>query len=508
MRNGAQNVFSVAYGRSTYEDWFGANSNSALGTYSLKGNAAAIFITGSPRTGDVIPIVFTDPNLSGGVTTINYTVQSSDTTNAILATSIAQSITIAGINATLADNISADSDSARNPGVIAITHSGNSTIAGGNSGTMTVTVGTITPAGSMEILTVTNGATGSANSMVGAYSGNCLGCSTATSNNGMGNGVLTFMTTALNNNCDGVGSCTITVGHDNNVMGANALSNVVGGVALNGGASNNEIIGSKCGNTLVADTGSHGTQNIIIGDCQVGGGYITTGAANLEMGVGAQVPIITGSFGMSIMNALYGVNNSSSGATVSTGCIGVYFKCSTAIPFDIAVATRAQTSLQIGGGPSIFATLVPGELGWVKQSAPGAGPASGVAGEIYTCGATAGTLRKIVYSGSSAVPNIMADNIGSGNLACSSTTTPPTITAGTATLDTNATDLSGVVTEGSAQTGFTLAWGGGVTKNTTPHCIVVSPNGTPFTSFTVSATTLTVAHPSATGDVFAYSCQQ
>ena len=80
---------------------------------------------------------------------------------------------------------------------------------------------------------------------------------------------------------------------------------------------------------------------------------------------------------------------------------------------------------------------------------------------------------------------------------------PPSIAVGTATLDSNASDLSGSVTEGTAQTGFTLLFG--ITYTTVPHCVVTSLMATAL-AYTLSATTLTVSNASATGDVFDYVC--
>lgn len=82
--------------------------------------------------------------------------------------------------------------------------------------------------------------------------------------------------------------------------------------------------------------------------------------------------------------------------------------------------------------------------------------------------------------------------------------TAPTITAGTATLDAQASDLSGTVTEGTTQTGFTLTFG--TTYTTVPHCVVTSPSGVALTSYAVTATTLAVVNASASGDVFTYAC--
>lgn len=82
--------------------------------------------------------------------------------------------------------------------------------------------------------------------------------------------------------------------------------------------------------------------------------------------------------------------------------------------------------------------------------------------------------------------------------------TAPTITAGTATLDAQASDLSGTVTEGTAQTGFTLTFA--ATYTTVPHCVVSSPSGVALTSYAVTATTLAVVNASASADVFTYVC--
>lgn len=85
-------------------------------------------------------------------------------------------------------------------------------------------------------------------------------------------------------------------------------------------------------------------------------------------------------------------------------------------------------------------------------------------------------------------------------------TTAPTITAGTATLDTNASDVWGTVTEGTSQTGFTLTFA--VAWNTAPHCTVTSPTGNTYTSYTPSTTTLVVANASQTSSKYTYMCGQ
>lgn len=84
----------------------------------------------------------------------------------------------------------------------------------------------------------------------------------------------------------------------------------------------------------------------------------------------------------------------------------------------------------------------------------------------------------------------------------------PTITSGTATLDATASNQAGTVTEGTAQTGFTLTFNTANPFSTTPHCVVSSPNGSALTSYTPSTTTLVVANLTATGSSFTYACFQ
>lgn len=85
-------------------------------------------------------------------------------------------------------------------------------------------------------------------------------------------------------------------------------------------------------------------------------------------------------------------------------------------------------------------------------------------------------------------------------------TTAPTITSGTATLDSQASDVWGTVTEGTSQTGFTLTFN--VAWHSTPHCVVTSPTGNTFTSYTPSTTTLVVANASQSSSKYTYMCGQ
>jgi hypothetical protein len=356
MRDSAQLVSSIAIGRYSLSDWFGANSNVSVGAFSMMGNAAALTIAGTPTTGNTIPISFLDPNLNGGVTyTITYTVLSSDTTAAILATSLANFIS--ADSSLAADGASAASDVARNPGVVRIAHPGNATIAGGNAGTFAVSVGTIGGGGSLAI-TETAGATGSGNTFTGAYAGEGYGASVAASNNGYGNGNMPALNSGSKNNLMAVGGgLFFKDASSNNGIGFN-IYNGPNAVSI----ADNNVMGDSCGTKLSSVGGGlNGDLNIIIGDCQAssGGGWITTGKANVEIGAGAEAPSITGSFGSSYMNAMYGLVNNGTGSTVSTGCIGFYpavfsAPC-TAGQVDFGVGVGITGNLSVSAGIADFA---------------------------------------------------------------------------------------------------------------------------------------------------------
>jgi len=73
-------------------------------------------------------------------------------------------------------------------------------------------------------------------------------------------------------------------------------------------------------------------------------------------------------------------------------------------------------------------------------------------------------------------------------------------------LDATASDAAGTLTEGTSQTGFVLTFE--VAFATAPHCVVSSPTGHAFTSYTATTTTLTVANGVQTGSKYSYVCLQ
>jgi hypothetical protein len=81
----------------------------------------------------------------------------------------------------------------------------------------------------------------------------------------------------------------------------------------------------------------------------------------------------------------------------------------------------------------------------------------------------------------------------------------PTVSSGSS-LDSNASDSAGTVTEGTSSTGFTVTFA--VAFATAPHCNVTSPTGLSYSSYTTSTTSIAVTNPSATGNTFTYQCFQ
>jgi hypothetical protein len=77
---------------------------------------------------------------------------------------------------------------------------------------------------------------------------------------------------------------------------------------------------------------------------------------------------------------------------------------------------------------------------------------------------------------------------------------------GSSALNAQATDSKGTVTEGTSATGFVLTFNSAYA--TAPDCIVTSPTGSAFTSYTPATGTLTVVHDALTAAKFTYHCIQ
>ncbi len=76
----------------------------------------------------------------------------------------------------------------------------------------------------------------------------------------------------------------------------------------------------------------------------------------------------------------------------------------------------------------------------------------------------------------------------------------------TPAISSNSSDIKGTITEGTTATGCTLTFA--TAYSTAPDCIVSSPNGAAFTSYTPSTTTLVIVNASASGNKYSYFCEQ
>lgn len=98
-------------------------------------------------------------------------------------------------------------------------------------------------------------------------------------------------------------------------------------------------------------------------------------------------------------------------------------------------------------------------------------------------------------------------NAGKDHVAFTgSAPTPSSCGGGSPSLDATASDGGGTITEGSSASGCTLTFAHAY--NTAPHCTVSSPTGSALTSYTATASALTIVNGSASGDKFTYVCVQ
>lgn len=91
-----------------------------------------------------------------------------------------------------------------------------------------------------------------------------------------------------------------------------------------------------------------------------------------------------------------------------------------------------------------------------------------------------------------------------GGLLPQQTTAPTIAGTGTPVLAARSTDTAGSVTGGTSATSIVVTWA--YPKTNAPFCLVASPTGTVFTSYTPSTTALTIALSATTGAQFTYSC--
>jgi hypothetical protein len=177
---------------------------------------------------------------------------------------------------------------------------------------------------------------GTGNLFIGSGAGNFT--LTGISNVGIGNNALNAATTAASNCALGVAAMLdATTGAQNVSIGAASCHILTTG-------SNNTAVGF---NSLSLTT--TGSDNVAVGSGAVTA--ISTGSQNVGIGYLVQVPDGTASGQLVVQNAIYGVSNTATATTVSSGNIGFYTKAPTArvhLPAGTASAGSAPLKLTSG----------------------------------------------------------------------------------------------------------------------------------------------------------------
>jgi hypothetical protein len=173
-----------------------------------------------------------------------------------------------------------------------------------------------------------------------------------------------------------------TTGSANTANGFQALySNTTGSANTVNGyqAMDSNTTGSdNTANGFQALYSSTGNWNTVLGASPDSGSYgqVTTGSQNISLGYDMEVPSPTANGQLDIGNAIYGLNNTGTLTTISTGCIMLY---STTCP--------ASTSFYVVGNVNFNGTTT------VKQVAQAA------AGDVFgSCAMSAGTTCTVTWS--------------------------------------------------------------------------------------------------------------
>jgi hypothetical protein len=486
-----RNTFAIggtSVGSFAHSNWFGT-SGASFGNSALAGNAAGINITGTATAGDVVSVTFT---FGSGTSpwTASYTVQAGDTLVSITS-GLGQAISNG--NQANGGDIFSMYDAADLPGIIGISHSGTATISNGTlSPTLTVT-SSVTGAHT-ETMAISGGVVRTANNVFAFGDSAIAGyqATTATDLVAFGRLVLASVTTAQDDACGGNLSCErVTTGSNIAAWGYNSLNALTTGFSIaalgsNTGATcttcfSDVFIGSQAGST--ATTAS---SMVIVGSGA--GQTMTTDQDGIVIGSGA----VTAAHGTQTLTSVgYGCLQSATSVGSLNTILGA---CDTSY----GMALSGSKNTIIGADAE-----VPSGSGSSQLSIMNAIYGISLSGTLTT--PSAGRIGIMTQAPNAALT--IGDGAGAGDAHLGVLqTTAPTITSGTATLDAHASDVSGTVTEGTAQTGFTLTFH--AVWQTVPHCTVSSPNGVTFTSYTPAQGTLTIANASATGDVFSYVCVQ
>lgn len=128
------------------------------------------------------------------------------------------------------------------------------------------------------------------------------------------------------------GGGNVVIGYESDLSGTTTI--IIGTESESGSGNLNIIIGNSAGNSSISGTGnislgysnfdvlSSGDRNTVLG--HGAGNTVTTGSDNVLLGALIDVQTATVSNQLSIQNAIFGLGNSGSGTTVSTGFIGIH----------------------------------------------------------------------------------------------------------------------------------------------------------------------------------------
>ncbi len=197
--------------------------------------------------------------------------------------------------------------------------------------------------------------TGFSNVGIGTYALESL--TTGGANTTIGDRAGREITTGSYNTYIGFGSAGsggAKTGLRNTALGYSTLEEITSG-------EDNTVIGSAAGVLITS-----GLKNTLLGTAS--GAGITTGSSNVLIGYSINAQSGTGSNQLSIQNIIFGINNSATGTTVSSGSIGIGV-ASPATKLDVDGPVKVK-SYTVAGVPS--ATSVAGAIIYVSNETGGA----------------------------------------------------------------------------------------------------------------------------------------
>jgi hypothetical protein len=307
------------------------------------------------------------------------------------------------------------------------------------------------------------------------------GTGTGAANEAIGGG-LQFNTTGTSNAGTGVNALLYnTTGNLNSAVGTSALSSNTSGTS-NAAVGANALYGcTSCSdNTALGGSPDAASFN-----------QITTGNQNISIGYDVAVPSPTANGQLDIGNAIYGLNNTGTTTTVSTGCIMLYsITCPSGLSFYVNGPMEVTSLYDSGVAANSLACLGTGSL-FVACTVSSPLSFSGttlslglVPISLGGTNATSATTGCIGYNGTAYAHSNCGDTAGTG-LGFSGTTFSLTVPVTTADGGTDQTSwTSGDCVRASSATQLASAAGDCVTSVTGGNGITSTGGTTPAISVT------------------------